>query len=577
MLLHPGVFHPLFSNPFPAFPVPRSVHLFLSLLLVISAGATPGVCAPAPRPEGAPPSLVVVIVIDQLRGDYMARFREHFVPGGFRLLLDQGANFTDGRYRHAVTKTAAGHAVVLTGVHADIHGIIDNAWIDRESLQRITCVEDDSVALLGLPNPSGGARPPKGASPHQMLTTTIGDELKLWRGDRSKVIGVASKDRSAILLAGKLGDAAYWMDKGRMVSSTHYMKELPAWVRAFNDAGRVDSFFGKTWDRLLPVALYDSLQGPDEAAGEGVEFGMPATFPKRVDGGAAKISPAYYGAFDNSPFKSEVMMDFARALVEQENLGGRGVTDMLCLGFSVNDTVGHNYGADSHEVMDITLRTDRMLADFFVFLDQRVGLKNCTIVLTADHGISPLPERVKAASPHVSAGRVDNVRLLKAGEDALNREFGPLTGGRRWLMVHESSVLFHRGVLEEKKVAPAVAERVVRDALLTVDFVAVAYTRTDLTAGTISGPFAAATLLSFHRERSADVYYHMKPFWVDRKAGTNHGTPYTYDVHVPLLWYGRGVKPGVYTQRVGIDDIAPTLAHILGLVAPPMSQGNVLF
>jgi hypothetical protein len=562
--------------------VPRFVISRLSWFCFATLGLVPGFAAPAPiAPTEAAPALVVVIAIDQLRGDYMTRFREHFVPGGFRLMMEQGANFADARYRHAVTKTAAGHAVILTGVHADVHGIIDNAWVDRETLQRITCVEDTKVALLGLPEPTGGARTPgaspKGASPHQLLTTTVGDELKLSRGAKAKVIGIASKDRSAILLAGKFGDAAYWMEKGRMVSSTHYMKELPAWVRAFNEAGRADSFFGQTWDRLLPVEHYNVLQGPDDAEGEGVEAGMPRTFPKRVDGGAAKLSSAYYGAFDNSPFKSDVMLEFARAVVEQERLGTRGVTDVLCLGFSVNDTIGHNYGPDSHEVMDITIRTDRMLADFFAFLEARIGLKNCTIVLTADHGISPLPERVKALSPAVSAGRIDNVRLLKAAEDALNREFGPLAEGRRWLMVHESSLLFHRGVLQEKNAAPAVAERVVRDALLTVDFVAVAYTRSDLAAGSISGPFAEATLLSFHRERSADVYYHMKPFWVDRKFGTNHGTPYVYDVHVPLLWYGRGVKPGVYTDRVGIDDIAPTLAHILGLVAPPLSQGKILF
>lgn len=567
--------------PFTPFAVVlRFVAIALAWLSALSVGAPIAVAAPAATTPAVAPALVVVIAIDQFRGDYLTKFAPYFGPGGFRFLLDQGANFTDCRYRHAVTKTAAGHAVILTGVHANIHGIIDNAWVDRGTLQRLTCVEDSTVNLLGLAEPAPGGRPgaaPKGASPHQLLATTVGDELKLRGGVKSKVIGIANKDRSAILLAGKLGDAAYWMEKGRMVTSTHYMKEIPAWVRTFNAAERVDSFFGKTWDRILSADVYDRVQGPDDAAGEGVEFGMPVTFPKKVDGGAAKIGPGYYGAFDNTPFKGEVLVEFARTAVEQENLGRRGVTDLLCLGFSVNDTIGHNYGPDSHEVMDITLRTDRMLADFFKFLEQHVGLKNCTIVLTADHGISPLPERVKAMSPHVSAGRIDNVRLLKTCEDALAREFGALPEGRRWLLVHESSVLFQRGVLEEKKVAAAAAERVVRDALLTIDFVASAYARSDLLTGTVDGPFATATLLSFHRDRSADVYYHMKPFWVDRKAGTNHGTPYAYDVHVPMLWFGHGVKPGRYAERVGVDDLAPTLAHILGVMMPPQSTGRVLF
>jgi hypothetical protein len=204
-------------------------------------------------------------------------------------------------------------------------------------------------------------------------------------------------------------------------------------------------------------------------------------------------------------------------------------------------------------------------------------LKNCTIILTADHGIPPIPELVKAVSPHVSAGRVDNALLLRTCEAALDRVYGPLSEGRRWLIVDENSLLFQRDVLKDKGVAPADAQRVVRDALLTLEFVEAAYTRAELEQGNITGPYAEATLLSFHAARSGDLYYQMKPFWVDRRAGTNHGTPYNYDVHVPLLWYGVGVKPGTYPQRAGVDDIAPTLASILGIIAPPMSQGRLLF
>ena len=549
------------------------------LWLLPFAALSPGRAA---EPAPARPALVVVITIDQFRGDYLERFREHLVPGGLRMLMEQGANFVDCRYRHAVTKTAAGHAVVLTGVHANVHGIINNAWIDRATMKRVNCVDDDSVEILGRADERGGVRlpgatTPLGASPRRLLATTIGDELKLTHGGRSKVIGLSSKDRSAILLAGKLADAAYWMDKGRIVTSTHYMKELPAWVRKFNDAGRVDSFFGQTWDRLLPAAAYEKLQGPDDGAGEATDFGMGRTFPKRVNGGAETLTAAYYDAFENSPFKSEVLADFARAVVENENLGGRGVTDILCMSFSVNDTVGHNYGPDSHEVMDVTLRTDRMMADFFKFLDGRVGLKNCTIIFTADHGIAPIPERVKAVNFKFSAGRVDNVRLLKTCEAALDRAFGPLGDNRHWLVVDESSLLFFRDVLKEKKVDQAAAENIVRDALLTIDFVEAAYTRAELEQGRAVGEYGAATLLSFNRERSGDLYYQMKPFWVDRKNGTNHGTPYNYDVHVPLLWFGVGVKPGTYIERAGVDDIAPTLAHLLGILPPSMAKGRVLF
>lgn len=562
--------------------MPRILLTFFRLMALVVAVLSPGRVGRAAEAPPSPPSLVVVLTIDQFRSDYLTRFREFFVPGGFRLLLDQGATFADCRYRHAVTKTAAGHAVVLTGVHADVHGIINNAWVDRATLKRVNCVGDDSVQIIGRADDrSGGRLPagvlPMGASPRRLLATTVGDELKLATGGRAKVIGISSKDRSAILLAGKLADAAYWMDKGRIVSSTHYLKELPAWVRAFNDAGRVDSYFGRTWDRLLPVEAYDRVQGPDAAPGEAADYGMGIAFPRRVDGGAAKLTPAYYEAFENSPFKNEVLLDFARTTIEQEKLGQRGVTDVLCLSFSTNDTVGHNYGPDSHEVMDITLRTDRMLAELFKLLDARVGLQRCTIVFTADHGIAPLPERVKALGAGVSAGRVDNALLLKTCEAALDRAYGPLADGKRWLVVDESSLLFLRGVLEEKRASRTEAEKVVRDALLTVDFVEAAYTRTEMLAGTVSGPYATGTLLSFNRERSGDLYYQMKPFWVDRKTGTNHGTPYNYDVHVPLLWFGVGVKPGFRLDRVGVDDIAPTLCHLLGIPLPARAQGRMLF
>lgn len=564
---------PPVTPPYPAILLRRWCRL---AWLGLSAGL---LAAPAAT---AAPALVVVITVDQFRSDYLARFGDHFGAGGLRLLMEQGAIFSDCRYQHAVTKTAAGHAVVLTGVHADVHGIINNAWVDRATMKRVNCVEDDQVQILGRADEPGGARlpgatVPLGASPRRLLATTVGDELKLTRGGRPKVIGISSKDRSAILLAGKLADAAYWMDKGRIVTSSHYMKELPDWVRAFNAAGRVDSFFGRTWDRILPAAAYDAVQGPDDAPGESAEFGLGRTFPRTVNGGADKLSPAFYDAFEVSPFKSEVLIDFARAAVEHENLGRRGVTDLLCLSFSVNDSIGHNYGPDSHEVMDITLRTDRLLAAFLRFLDGRIGLRNCLIVFTADHGIAPLPERVLAARPGVSAGRVDNVRLLKTAEAALDRAFGALGDSRHWLLVDESSLLFFRDVLREKKVAPPAAERIVRAALLTLDFVEAVYTRTELEEGRAVGEYAAAMQRSFHRERSGDLMYQVKPYWVDRKIGTNHGAPYRYDVQVPLLWLGQGVKPGVYPQRVGVDDVAPTLAHLLGLPAPPRSQGHLLF
>ncbi|HEX2862772.1 MAG TPA: alkaline phosphatase family protein [Lacunisphaera sp.] len=530
-----------------------------------------------------PPALVVVISIDQFRADYLERFRGHFGPGGFRLLMEHGAYFANCHHRHSLTKTAPGHAVMLTGVHADINGIIGNDWVDRETFKSVSCVGDDSVQPLGLPPAVMAALPgPDSAavprSPRNLLVTTVGDELKLARGGRPKVIGIAEKHRAAILTSGKLADAAYFMESGRMISSTYYMKELPEWVREWNAAGKLDAYFGKVWDRVLPPAAY-AIQGPDDAPGEDDQAaGLGRTLPKKIVGRDNAIGPAFYSALQNTPFGNEVVADFARTAIVQENLGGRpGITDILCLGFSANDHVGHLYGPDSHEVMDMVVRTDRLLEEFLQFLDQRVGLQKCVIVLTADHGVPPLPERIHALSPHIPAGRIDGAKLLAACEAALTEKFGQVADQGRWLVRDDASLLILPAALKEKNLAARDVQAVVRDALLALDFVQAAYTREQLERGDVDDDRGRQMLLSFNRARSGDVFYQAKPYYFSRATGSNHGTPYNYDTHVPLLWYGAAVKPGVHNERVGVNDLAPTLARLLGLPAPPWSTGQILF
>ena len=555
------------------FFAPRSHHLPSLLFLLL---------APLIGTAATAPSLVVMIAVDQMRYDYLERFKAHFEPGGFRLFTERGAHFADCHYRHSTTKTAPGHALMLSGVHADVHGIIANDWIDRSSFLRVNSVDDDSVQPLGVAELRAGARRPGlepafGYSPRNFLSTTVPDEFKLARGGQPKVISISSKDRSAVLLGGKLANAAYWMDQGRLISSTYYMQELPPWVQAFNDSGRVEAYFGRTWDRLLPEVAY-LTQGLDDVEGEYTGLGLSRTFPKRVDGGTTEVSPEFYAAFEHTPFKSEVMMDFVREVVEHEDLGRRGVTDVLCISFSVNDTIGHDTGPDSHEVMDITLRTDRRLAEFFTYLDARVGLKNCTIVLTSDHGVAPTPEHLKRMRPALDAGRLSLSKVLSTAEDSLNTAFGPLADGARWLVIDGNWLLLAPAALEEKALARVDAENTIRDALLSIDFITDVYTRTDLQKGIALGKFGVGTLLSFNRTRSGDVFYQVKPHWIERSGtGSTHGTPYNYDTHVPLLWFGVGVTPGIRTERVGVDDLAPTLAHILGISAPPQSQGRILF
>lgn len=531
----------------------------------------------------APPALVVVVSLDQFRADYLERFRAHYGRGGFNLFLERGAVFVDCHYQHSVTKTACGHSVMLTGVHADQHGIIANEWIDRATLQQVSCVGDDTAPIVGLPPPSrppvtGLDNPYLGRSARSLLASTVGDELKLARGGRPKVFGVSIKDRSAILMAGRRADAAYFMEEGRMVSSTYYLAQVPDWVAGWNEAKKVDAYFGRVWERVLPEAAY-AQQGPDDMPNELALYGLGRTLPKRIDGGETTPGPKFASAFENSPFQSEVLADFAKTLVERENLGRRGVTDLLCLSFSTPDTIGHSYGPDSHEVMDNAVRTDRILADLFQFLDRHVGLDRCTLVLTADHGAAPIPEVVASTQRGVPAGRAKSAEVLRATEAALNERFGPLANKERWLVNDDCALLIHPQALAEKKLTSSEVEQVVRDALLKLPFVRAAYTRTDLLRGIAPGEWGRHMLASFHSERSADVLFQLQPYFLlsSRTHGTTHGTPYNYDTHVPLLWFGVGVTPGVRTERVGVDDLAPTLSRILGLVAPPLAKGRVLF
>ena len=335
-------------TPFGRFPTLLCVSLLASLVSVRAATAAG---------EGKTPRLALVISIDQFRADYLDRFAPYLGEGGFKLLRASGLEYVECHYRHAVTKTAAGHATILSGVHADVHGVVANDWVDRSDWQMVESVEDHTVSLIGAAprvgrSPGGVLEAKAGRSPRRFLATTVGDQLKLRFGVGSRVFSVAHKDRTAILLGGKLADSVYWINEGRFVSSTYYGDRLPVWVENFNAAGRVEKLFGQAWDRLLSPALYDAVQGPDDAAGENTDFGFGRTMPKRMDGGAAHIGSKFYDAFETSPVASEIVGEFAELALLEEQLGRHAAPDLMCVGFSQIDKVGHAYGPDSHEIMD---------------------------------------------------------------------------------------------------------------------------------------------------------------------------------------------------------------------------------
>lgn len=532
------------------------------------------------------PRLAVVISVDQMRADYLERFAPYFVEGGLKRFATQGLTFAEAHYRHGVTKTGPGHAVILSGVHADIHGIVANEWRLRTwpLLEEVNCVEDRDSPLIGaapgaVRSPGGVLEAKTGRSPRHFLATTVGDQLKLRHGAHAKIIGVADKDRAAILMAGRLADGAYWTERGRVVTSTFYRTSLPDYLTAFNAEQRVEQAFGREWTRLLDAAAYDALQGPDDAAGEADDFGLARTFPKRVDGGHKKIGDDFYDAFDHTPWSNELVADLARAVIVNEHLGqDDGAPDLLAIGFSQTDKIGHACGPDSHECMDSFLRLDRTIDELFRFIDEKVGLEHCTVVLTADHGAAPLPERVLAANRGVPAGRVKGPDLDKLIQAGLDQRFGAPANGERWAARDGLSWHLNPAVLGQKQLVASAVEDALRTALLTHPAVAAAYTRSSFASPVPLGEIGEAMRLSYHAPRSGDVVAVLRPYFIDRpNTGTTHGAPYDYDTHVPLAWFGVGVSAGRWVERVGVDDLAPTLAHLLGVPRPPQAKGRALF
>ena len=504
------------------------------------------------------PKLVVVLVIDQFRYDYLMRFRPFFVKGGFNLLLDGGAVFTDCRYDYASTITGPGHASLLTGAYPHLHGIIDNDWYDRDQRRQVYCVEDGSTHKV---ESRQGASALPGVSPRNLMGSTLGDELGAATDFRSKVISISMKDRAAILMGGHSPTAAYWYDeaKGSFVTSTYYEPALPVWVDDFDQQQPAKQFCGEKWQGLpeTPGAagklLSESKAGPGE------------TCP----------GPRFLSWLSNTPFMNKIELAFASQAVHQEHLGQGPETDILAVSLSVNDHVGHAFGPYSPEVADTTLRTDRDLATFFTDLDQTVGLQNVWITLSADHGVAPNPGFIQ--QHNLGPGNAPETKTVRsAAEKALIDSFGP----GPWVEQADGIYLYlNRDTLKKQNIPEAKAEEVAAQAVASMPDVAAAFTRTHFLNGSLpNSPLARKAANSFYSQRSGDVMVVLIPYEVQVKGaiGSSHGTPWSYDAQVPLIFWGSAFKPGFYANACQPIDMTPTLAAVLGLTQPSDAEGTPL-
>ena len=518
----------------------------LALIVALSSlAAAPQ--APAPKPVPPQIRLVLLIAVDQFRYDYLTRFRGDFTSG-FKRLLTEGAVFTDANLEHYPTVTAIGHATMLSGATPSVSGIIGNDWFDRETATQVQSITDTTVKPVGAPDAAT-------ASPRRLLVSTLGDELKLAsaapKGSDAapRVIGMSLKDRSAVMPAGRGADAAYWLDtkSGAFVSSTYYMPNVPAWVKAFNDRHLADTHLGQDWTPLSPPAV-SLKQLPKER-------GTP-----------------FYEAVFGSPFGNDLLLEFATNALTHERMGQRGVTDLMSVSFSSNDSVGHNYGPGSPQVRDITIRTDRVIGQLLERVDKAVGLQHTLIALTADHGVAPLPEDLAARS--MPGGRMANKDLFGAIQTGLEAKYGP----GEWLAsTAGSSPYLNYALIAQKKLNPEEVRRVAAEAAIAVPHVTRVYTRDQLLRGDVGDDrIGRRVVRGFNVQRSGDLEIILEPFWMRATSGTTHGTPYNYDAHIPLVLMGPPIKAGVYSDPVALNDLAPTLATILKVQTPSGSSGRVL-
>jgi predicted AlkP superfamily pyrophosphatase or phosphodiesterase len=490
------------------------------------------------------PKLVVAIVIDQFRYDYLLRFRNDYTSGLARL-MEKGAMFTDAHYLHAATVTAVGHSTFLTGAPPSVSGIIANDWYDRSTGGSVTSVSDPSTKLVG-----GNLGAP-GSSPHRLLVSTVPDEVKM-QGAGSKAIGVSIKDRSAILPAGHMADAAYWYDpaSNNWVTSTYYRAALPDWVKRLNDEHTAQRYTSAKW---LPFdAIGDSAK----------------PFCTMVSGTAVR----YCGSLEATPWANEMIEDFAERAITGEDLGGHAGVDILTISFSANDYVGHAVGPDDPAVRDISIRTDRLLGKLLDFVEQHTGAGNSLIVLTADHGVVPVPEVNQAR--HMPGGRLQAAQVRDKITAALTARFGP----GDWLLPGSANMLYlNLKLVGALKADPGEVERVAASAARSVDHIARVYTARDLQNGAVQqDTISRAFSLGYYAPRSGDLFLLQEPYYLFEATGTSHGTPYAYDNHVPVLFWGPGIKPGIYSGSIAVNDIAPTLAFLLGTAEPSGSMGRVL-
>ncbi len=508
--------------------------------------------------------LVVGIVVDQMRYDYILRYYNDFEKGGFKRLVDEGFLFKNAHYNYIPTKTGPGHASIFTGTTPARHGIIGNDWYVPSLTKRINCVSDSTVSVVG--GLSNGQ-----VSPRNVQSTTITDELRLFYNFEAKVVGISLKDRGAAIPAGHNPSGAYWYDlkSGNIITSTYYMDELPQWVHEYNSQKRPFELLASKWDLIRDKSVYNESIEDENPYEKELRKGLGVSFPHDLP--KFKDDPSL---LKYTPFTNTIIKEVAMRAVDAEQLGTDPIPDFLTLSFSATDDVGHRFGPRSMEVQDTYLRLDLEISELLSFLDEKIGSDEYLVFLTADHGATDVPAYMH--KNNMPGGYHNNGYLKSSINEELTNKFGK----GDWISsIINEQVYLNKALISQKNINLNEVKTVVMQTLMKEESVVEAFDAEEVAMRMFTDPMLIKLQNGYHNKRSGDVLYtlsssNLNDAW--GRQGTDHRTSYTYDTHIPIVFYGAGIKKGNSVRPVTITDIAPTLSMLLNISLPSAATGEPL-
>ncbi len=510
------------------------------------------------------PKIVIGIVIDQMRWDYLYRYYDRYSNGGFKKLINQGYSFENTFLPYVPTYTAVGHTTIYTGGVPSTHGMVGNNWFDRTINKNVYCTEDSTVVGVGNNDINGKM------SPRNLWSTTITDELRLSNNFESKVIGISLKDRGAILPAGHSGNAAYWYDDktGKWMTSNYYMSQLPVWVNNFNAKDEVANMMKNDWNTLYPINTYTQSTADNKEYEQPISGLTSPTFPHKL----STINSVKYSAFKYTPYASTFTFNFSKAAIDNEKMGTGKATDFLAISISSTDYMGHNFGPNSIEAEDTYLRLDKDIATFLTDLDLKFGKNNYLVFLSADHGAAHVPGFLK--ENRIEAGVFDDLIIKQQLNKLLEDSFA--VKNSIWA-VQNYQVYLNKKLLASSCKDIDAAQRVIMQSLRTHPFITSVFETNKISSTTLNTSLKEMFINGYTETRSGDIQFILKPGYFDGGLkGTTHGLWNPYDAHIPMLFYGWNIKPGKTNRETYMTDIAPTLAAMLHIQMPSGSVGKVL-